>query len=483
MRLKEIIICFILSSSFLFGQGYGRIVGKDFANSIDSLTYLGDGNFRLRFSYVWQGSGPDHGRDFYAIYNPVKDSLGVNHIISRWSSATHDYSRWSIKLSETNFLFTRQGCCSIGRRQGTSIRHVDLSRDYTLEEYHMAFQSGSFDPLYCNDSIFFLRSIDSTHLLTNPYRQFSNNSHKILCFYDLAMDSLMPLDTINFGINFKAPGTLLFDSANQQFELLYDSLQFFFKRGDTLPRLSRIHRGSFWHGGRYRSYWTHGEMETHTVNEWRNRYLKNDSCWTVEDTLGYQWVELCMDRNGQVRMNIPFAAPELPFEGYQIIRGGKLIKGSKFYIASHESNGSIYLLEYKNDSLVHAMYLKEKPHNMIINDVYKNEDGSFYLVGTVTRSVPIFVKVDADGSYQLNEKDKEIYFFLSQYGKVFPFLEEPYLDYRYRLTNSSGATIKEGEIMGCDGLATYLLSPGLYNVQLWYQNNGQYLGQGRFIKP
>jgi hypothetical protein len=493
MRFKEIIICFILSSSFLFGQGYGRNVGNDFANSIDSIAYLGEGNFRLRFNFTWSGSGPNYGRVFYAIYKPSKDSLGLEHVIYRWSSALSNYNNWSLKISETNFMFTRQECCSEGDRQGISIRHVDLNRDYEIGEYHMPFQSGSFDPLYHNDSIFILRSIDSTYLLTRQSRQFSNNSHKILCFYDLAKDSLTPLDTIDFGIDFKAPGTLLFDSASQQYELLYDSLQFFFKMGDTLPRISRIHRGSFWHGGRYRSIGTHGTIETYTVNLNRNRFLRMDSCWTVEDTLGYRWVEFCINRNGQVRMDTPPSYPEIPFDGYHFVRGAKLIRGSKFYVASHESNGSLYLLEYKNDSLVDFLFLKESPHKMAISDLHKNEDGSFYLVGNIPiyyghsnhllGRVPIFVKVDADGSYQLNQKDREIYFYLSEFGQLFPFLDEPHLDYRYRLTNSSGAMVMEGEIIGREGIATYLLNPGVYNVQLWYQNNGQYLGQGRFIKP
>lgn len=493
MRKVQLILGFLLFCFQIWGQGYGRNLGKDFATSIDSLDYLGEGNFRLRFNFNWSGSGPDNGRDIYAIYNPTKDSLGLENTITSWHSATFNYNSWSLKISETNFMFTRQECCSGGDRQGISIRHVDLNRDYQVEEYHMPYQSGSFDPLYFRDSIFILRSIDSTYLLTNHSRQFSNNSQKILCFYDLAKDSLMPLDTIDFGIDFKAPGTLLFDSASQQFELLYDSLQFFFKRGDTLPRLSRIHRGSFWYGGRYRSIWTHGTIETYTVNLNRNRFLRMDSCWTVEDTLGYRWVEFCMNRNGHVRMSTPPSFPEIPFEGFQIVRRAILINESKFYVASHESNGSLYLLEYKNDSLVDFLFLKESPHKMAIADLYKNEDGSFYLVGNVPLyynhsnhllgRVPIFVKVDANGSYQLNQKDKEIYFYLSQYGQVFPFLEEPYLDYRYRLTNSSGAAIKEGVIIGREGIATYLLSPGVYNVQLWYQNNGQYIGDGKFIKP
>lgn len=493
MRKVQLILGFLVFYLQIWGQGYGRNVGSDFASSIESIDYLGDGNFRLKLNYTWSGSGPNYGRDLFAIYNPSKDSLGLEHVTTRWHSATYNYNSWSLKISETKYLFTRQECCSGGDRQGISIRHVDLNRNYRTAEYHLPFQSGSFDPLYHRDSIFILRSIDSTHLLTNHNRQFSNNSHKILCFYDLAKDSLMPLDTIDFGIDFKAPGTLLFDTANQQFELLYDSLQFFFKRGDTIPRQSRIHRGSFWHGGRYRSIWRHGDIETYTVNLWRNRLLRNDSCWTVEDTLGYRWVEYCMDRNGQVSMNTPQLPPEVPFEGYHLFRGGKLIRGSKVYAAIHESNGSIYLLEYLNDSLVDFLFLKESLHKMAIWDLYKNEDGSYFLVGNVplyygqshhlAGRIPIFVKVDADGTYQLNQKNSEVLFYHSRYGQLFPFLEEPHLDYRYRITSSSGAVKEEGEFIGREGVYTYLLTPGVYYLQLWYKNNGLFLGQGKFVKP
>lgn len=491
MRKLQWILSLCLLSPAFWGQGYGRNIGEDFARRILSLDYVGEGNFRLHMQTSWNGSGPDNGREFLVIYNPEKDSLGPEQVISSWHSAAKIYNSDSFRISKTEFIFSEQECCTGGDAQGLSIRHIDLKRAKAIPEYHMPYQSGAFDPLYVRDTIFILRSLDSLYHLRR--RAFSNNYKKVLCHYDLERDSLVDLDTINFGVDFNAPGTLLYDSITEEFELLYDSLQFFFRRGDTAISRSKIHRGSFWHWGRERSYWTNGKMETYIINIERNWMLRYDSCWSVDDTLGYPWVQICQNRFGGQKMTFPIYPPEVPFEGYYIYGRGKRVGNSRLYIASHKDNGSFYLLDYQEDSLVDFLHLKESPHNMRISDLYKNEDGSYFLVGNVpifysysnyvAWNYPIFVKVDPQGNYQINQEREEIFAHFNRYNQLYPFFEEPHLDYRYRIVDFAGKTRKEGSFIGREGIFCYSLPPGAYFFQIWYANNGQYLGQGKFIKP
>lgn len=472
------------------GQGYSRILGEDFAIRITSLQDVGSGNFRLAFTYTWAGSGADHGRDYYALYHPSKDSLGLEHQTTSWG-VNYDYNRSSLKLSETEFLFSRQECCSEYSRQGMSIRHIDLYRDYRLKEYSMPFQSGAFDLLHAEDTIYILRSIDSINHLSN--RQYEDNSVKVLCFYHLANDSIIPLDTIDFGIDFKAPGTLLYDSLNREFELLYDSLQFFFRRGDTVPRRSGIHKGSFWHGSRQSSISSSGSIDIYHLNYRRNLYLRWDSCWSV-DTLGYRWVEACENRQGEVRLKFPSFPPDPPFKDYRMRIKSSQSGATSLYAAFHKNNGSLYLLEYQEDSLIDALHLKESPYNMGIYDLQKNEDGSFYLVGSVGYNSfgdygygwltdPIFVKIDPQRQVQSSPTGTEIYAYYSPYGQLYPFLEKADLEHRYRILNSSGKIIAEGTFLGREGFSIQDLLKGVYQFQVWTLTNDLYRGQGKFIKP
>lgn len=485
------ILLLLVSFGVAHGQGYGRNVGEHFSRRIIGLRDLGNGTFRLHLENVWSGSGPDNGSYFFCIYNPEKDSLGQEQITTTWHSASHIYNRASLQLSVTQFLLSEQECCSGGDSQGMSIRHVDLNRGYAVPEYQMPYQAGAFDPLYVKDTIYILRSLDSIKDLRK--RSFGNNARKILAYYDLATDSLLNLDTINFGFDFKAPGSLLYDSVNQEFELLYDTLQFFFRRGDTTPLRTIVHQGSFWKGGRSRSLSHYGRVDLYYSNQQRNYYLKNDSCWTVLDTLGYDWVELCQDRSGLRKVSFPEIRPEVPFKGYGIYTRGRSIGSSTLYLANHEENKSIYLLEYRDDTLISSLYLNESPHGMWVYDLYKNADGSYYLVGEVPRyephstyytwSIPIFVKVDPQGNYQKNEDVKEIFAHLTDLGKLYLFLEEPYLDYNYRIVDITGKTRKEGSLEGSQYIRCSHLQKGAYLIQVWYANNGQYLGQAKFIKP
>lgn len=491
MRRGINILLLLVSFGFAHGQGYGRNVGKDFSRRIIGLHPLENGTFRLHLQNIWNGSGPDNGTDFFCIYNPEKDSLGQEQITTTWHSAGYIYNRASLQLSKTQFLFSEQECCAGGDPQGLSIRNVDLKRAYAVPLYQMPYQTGAFDPLYVKDTIYILRSLDSIQELRK--RSFGNNTRKILAYYDLAKDSLLNLDTINFGIDFKTPGSLLYDSINQEFELLYDTLQFFFRRGDTLPARTKVHRGSFWKGGRARSISQLGKIDLYYSNQQRNYYLKNDSSWEVLDTLGYDWIQLYQDRFGVQKVTFPEIPPEVPFEGYGINTWGKSIGNSTIYLASHEGNQSIYLLEYQDDTLISALYLKERPHGMWVYDLYKNADGSYYLVGEVPRyephstyytwSIPIFVKVDPQGNYQKNEEVKEIFLHLTDFGKLFLFLEEPYLDYNYRIIDLKGRLRKEGSTEGSQSIRLSNLQSGAYLIQLWYANNGKYLGEGKFIKP
>jgi len=493
MRSLLIVLCFLMLAPNLWGQGFGRILGEEFAMSIEELHFLGDGKFRLKFNYTRSGSGPGGGFDSYAIYNPELDSLGLEQRAESWSTGLHNINSMRLELSAQEFFLSRQGCCAEGSRQGMAIKHLNLSRNYRLPEKYLLYQVGNFDPLLIGDSIFILRSLDSVDSLLE--RDYRDNSEKILSYYDLDSDSLMPLDTIDFGVDFISPGSLFYHSENREFELLYDSLQFFFKRGARAPARTEIHYGSFWHGGRAQSIWSYGQIVPYYANLHRHYLLKADSCWYVADTLGYSEVKFCVNRYGELSMTYWEPRPESPLEDYELNLNKEQDNGISAYYGFNKENGAIYLMRLENGEPVHTTFLSSNPYNMFLRDIYSLADGSFYIVGAVPYDIsnwdpyfnsykePIFVKVGPKGSFHEDKDQPSIPIFIYRQNQLKAYLEQPYLHYKYRIISPAGQIEEEGQFRGTQLIDISGLNQGLHILQLWYLENGAYVGQGKFIKP
>ncbi len=479
-KLLTIILCFI-SISALSQNRFSRKVGKGFAESINKVTPLADDELRLYLNYSYNGPGPNTSNYYYALYYPSIDSITQEKRLLTYG-VFYANNREFFEISRYKILTTFQECCSEGGRVGMAIDFLDLKDTTDIPTYWLPFMSGTFNPTVIGDSIFILRSLDSSYVLTS--RGYTNNRKWILSHYNPLNQQLSSLDTFQFPIDIKAPGTSFYNVEKRQFEFLYDSLQIFFTRGRKNLDSIKTNFGGFFN-----------PSDTVAANQYsknlsRHLQLISDSCWYYADTLGAEEVRFCKDRFGDT--NTTFYPKPWPHNVCKAceIRGQRLQGDSvKAYLMFNPKDSGYHLYREKDGVLIQAIKVLNWPKTFRPYSIYSNDDGSFYLAGDINYNYdvwnatgePMLLKVDRQGrsSEQLTHNSFNLNYD-RRTNSLMVFLIEDGAAYNYRLVDTSGRIMKSGSFIAGQPIQLGNWSKAVYYIQLWNIEKS-FIGQDSFI--
>lgn len=425
-----------------------------------------------------------YSRFSYAAYYPGNDSLGhIKFFKSNWNGHLYDKSRQTFEIAPDKILTTFQQCCSAGGRSGMGIDYVSLRDTSQLNTYWLSYMSLSYNPILSGDSVFIFRSVDSIYNL--EYRQFTDNKSFILSSYNITSGQLAELDTIDFPLDIESPGTSFYNSEKRQFEFLYDSLQFFFTRGKTGFDSINDHYGDFWKAGKLSDIYLYGQ------NLARHNYIINDSCWSVEDTLGYQWLQLCKDRFGEISIGESYkrwahsnCRDCLPIS--QRVQDSAVIT---YLMMEGHQDSTFHLYREVNGVITQSVLVKDFPKTFNVYSLYSNLDGSFYLAGNIdnlfanTLSIPLLLKVDSQGIFKLIDGVSTFNLnYEPSTNALKIFLEDESAYYKYQIIDITGRVVQKGRFQTKNPIELGDWRETMYYFQLWDERN-TYIGQEPFIKP
>ena len=473
MKQKILVLLLFLSSLSVLGQNrFNRSFEEGDANTLLEVTPLSKDELRLYFR-------TGYSRFSYAAYYPENDSLGhIKFFKTNWGGHLFDKSRQTFEIAPDKILTTFQLCCSAGGRNGMGIDYVSLRDTSQLDTYWLPYMSLSYNPILSKDSVFIFRSLDSIYNL--EYRQFSDNKSFILSYYNLSTGQLSELDTIDFPFNIESPGTSFYNSEKRQFEFLYDSLQFFFTRGETGFDSIKTNYGDFWKAGKLSDNYLYGQ------NLARHNYIINDSCWWAEDTLGYEWLQLCKDRFGEISIGESYkrwahshCRDCLPLG--QRVQDSTVIS----YLMVKASQDTTYHL-YREDNgvITQSVLIKDFPKTFTVNSIYSNLDGSFYLAGNIhkTLNIPLLLKVDSQGNFKLIDSAHPFNLnYEPSTNALKIFLEDESDFYKYQIIDITGRLVQKGRFHTAEQIDLGDWHGTMYYLQLW-DSSDNYIGQEAFIK-
>lgn len=481
MRKVFLNILFLLAALSTFGQGFQRQVGQDFAELIDDVTEVEPGLLRLRFVYSYNGPGANYSKSYYALYDHEKDSLGF---VDPYHTAGVFYDKHRNFYDRgTKIIATFQECCSFGGRVGMGFSYLDLKDRWSFNTYWMPYMSGSFSPIWKDDSLLLFRSVDSLHRLEGYTREDLGNNALIRSYYIPHLQVLRPLDTIVFPFDFECPGSIFYHPEQGQYELLYDSLQFFFRAGANQPDSMIINKGDFYWGAQNSNNYIYDQ------NLRRHAYAAYDSSWYVEDTLNYSFVRFKLSREGDLTWEAwPKKWKYDQCANCELLRYHKQDAGVAVYLMRSLPDSSLYLYRVNNDSIEHSVLLKQLPETMQIRTIYSHADHSFYLGGKVnfiydtwnSTSEPILVKIDRLGRSSALNPSPGFQVHLNSVNRSIKFFRDGE-SFRadYRIIDSAGRILQKGQEDSSKEWPLEFWSSGIYYLQVW--NGTNYLGQQAFL--
>ena len=489
MRKLSNVILVLFYSQILLAQGFGRVIDDGLSHTIDDIIIENEGYLRLSLGYNSGGSGPDFGWKKYALYYSELDSLGSAEKYYSWHSSECDRNREEYRLNNNRVLVTRQICNAEQGRKGMTFTYVNLNDTSIVEDYYSPYFSGSFNPIVYKDSIFVLRGMDDS-IFSRREQEYTKNDTLILCIYLPENKDFIELDTVGFPVGLNSPGTLFYYPDRRQFELLYDSLQFFFTRGRAVLDSSLLNYEDFWSLGASNTSTFDGHLFTYDLNLYRHFYLLNGVQKTVRDTLGGVVALLYENRFAEIKTKIYYFPDDCvnctgPVSSHQ--------SDTIYNLLLLNYQDSVYsLLRYENGQESHRIRLKYWPRNFEARSIVSTENGAFYLGGHIdyqpsngwgSSSTPFLVYINEKGQYDQiinGEMDFNVHFNSStNYLNV--FLEPSETLLYFQIFDPSAKLMAEDFFRVDEGIDLRNWAHGIYYLRLWTEG-GYYLGQEAFIK-
>jgi hypothetical protein len=458
---------------------YGAIVAQGFEktfSTIDMYSLIGIDSISPD---IWKLNFLGYRGEWQALYYPEIDSLGT---LKLTNLSSLDFIEVPLtKLSQTKQIRLQY----YSTYALVDSYWVDLEDTTAIKRISHPYMAASFNWLVKEDSVFALFS--TTSLESYVEKQIGSDSI-LLVNMDAKTGQFQVLDTFLLQTRILAPGTFIFNAAEQKVEYINDSLHYFFQRGKKQADTFFIDTGAYYDPAlnyhvRDRAFWTNFFVMRNNLN---GKYR------IVRDTLNADQVKIEILANGGERLIYSIRFPHsldasipipLPYSFYDKQQDSLIFS----YAYPSKSGDTIHLYRVENDVITQRqVYKRSVNSDFEIREVHSFQDGSFLLSGRVnyyfnsiygdSSADPHLIFIDKNGKTSRVSEASNFQVHLNgtkSHLKV--FYQDSWTQLDYRIIDSSGRLMQAGDFIVFDGINLGDWGAGVYYLQLWNANS--FLGQ------